>query len=257
MPDLTIGLLHPGEMGAAIGAALRADGRRVVWASAGRSDATKRRASVADLEDVGETAALCAASDVILSVVPPGEAAAVAATITGFRGVYVDANAISPSTTNRVATIVRALGARPVDGGIIGKPPVARGDVRIYLSGTEAEQVASLFTGTIVEARVAGPGIGDASAVKVAYAGWTKGTIALLLTMREYSARAGVEAVLLQEWAESQPALGDQLTAAANAAEKKGWRWIAEMLEISGALEALGLPAGFHEAAAQVYAADG
>ena len=117
MPDLTIGLLHPGEMGAAIGAALRADGRRVVWASAGRSDATKRRASVADLEDVGETAALCAASDVILSVVPPGEAAAVAATITGFSGVYVDANAISPTTTNRVATIVRALGAHPVEIG--------------------------------------------------------------------------------------------------------------------------------------------
>ena len=255
MPPRTVGLLYPGEMGAAIGAALRATNHRVIWASAGRSAATRLRAADAGLEDLGEIAAVCAASDVILSVVPPGDAAAVAATVSGFDGIYVDANAISPSTANRVSAIIRAAGASPVDGGIIGKPPVALGDVRLYVSGPEAEQVVALFTGTVVDARVAGPDIGDASAVKVAYAGWTKGTIALLLTLREYASRAGVDAVLLKEWSESQTALIAQLPTAANAAEAKGWRWVAEMHEIAGALDGLGLPSGFHEAAAEVYAA--
>ena len=255
MPPRTVGLLHPGEMGAAIGAALRATSHRVVWASAGRSAATRQRAADAGLEDLREIAAVCAASDVILSVVPPGEATAVAATVGGFDGIYVDANAISPSTADRVSAIICAAGASCVDGGIIGNPPVALGDVRLYVSGPEAEAVVALFTGTVVDARVAGPDIGDASAVKVAYAGWTKGTTALLLTLREYATRAGVDAVLLKEWSESQPALIAQLPAAANAAERKGWRWIAEMHEIAGALDGLGLPSGFHEAAADVYAA--
>lgn len=255
MPNLTIGLLHPGEMGAAIGAALRATGRRVVWASAGRSAATAQRAAEAGLDDLGNIAAVCAASDVVLSVVPPGEAAAVAATVTGLDGIFVDANAISPATASRVSDVIRARGARCVDGAVIGGPPVARGDARLYLSGPDAEEVAALFSGTVVDARVAGLEIGDASAVKVAYAGWTKGTIALLLTLREYAARAGVDAVLLEEWSTSQPQLITQLPAAASAAAKKGWRWVAEMREISEALGSLGLPAGFHEAAAEVYAA--
>jgi 3-hydroxyisobutyrate dehydrogenase-like beta-hydroxyacid dehydrogenase len=255
MPPRTVGLLHPGEMGAAIGAALRATNHRVIWASAGRSAATRLRAADAGLEDLGEIAAVCASSDVILSVVPPGEATAVAATVSGFDGIYVDANAISPSTANRVSAVIHAAGASCVDGGIIGNPPVALGDVRFYVSGPEAAAVVTLFTGTVVDARVAGPNIGDASAVKVAYAGWTKGTTALLLTLREYASRAGVDAVLLQEWSESQPALIAQLPAAANAADGKGWRWIAEMYEIAGALDRLGLPSGFHEAAADVYSA--
>ena len=243
-------------MGAAIGAALRAGGRRVVWASAGRGPATRQRAADAGLEDLGELAAVCAASDVILSVVPPGEAAAVAAAIAGFDGIYVDANAISPSTARGVSAVVSAAGAKCVDGSIIGRPPAAFGDTRLYLSGPDAEEVVALFSGTVVDARIAGPDIGDASAVKVAYAGWTKGTAALLLTLREYAARAGVDAVLLQEWSESQPALAAQLTAAASAADKKGWRWVAEMREISSALEQLGLPPGFHQAAAEVYAGE-
>lgn len=256
MAHRTIGLLHPGEMGAAIGAALRAGNHRVVWASAGRSAATRQRAADAGLEDLGEVTAVCTASDVILSVVPPGEAAAVAATVTGFGGIYVDANAISPATASRVSALIHAAGARCVDGGIIGRPPVAPGDVRLYVSGPDADDVVTLFAGTVVDARVAGPDIGDASAVKVAYAGWTKGTTALLLTLREYAVRAGVEAVLLSEWSESQPGLIGRLPAAATAAEQKGWRWIAEMREIGDALKGAGLPSGFHEAAAEVYAAE-
>ena len=204
MPPRTVGLLHPGEMGAAIGAALRATQHRVFWGIGGRSAATRLRAADAGLEDLGEIAAVCAASDVILSVGASRGGGGSRGTVSGFDGIYVDANAISPSTANRVSAIIRDAGASSVDGGIIGKPPVALGDVTPLRLRSRGRAVVALFRGTVVDARVAGPNIGDASAVKVAYAGWTKGTIALLLTLHEYAARAGVDAVLLKEWSESR-----------------------------------------------------
>jgi 3-hydroxyisobutyrate dehydrogenase-like beta-hydroxyacid dehydrogenase len=250
----TIGLLHPGEMGAAVGAALRAAGQRVLWASAGRSAATAERAAAAGLEDVAEVHELRRRSDVILSVIPPGEAATVASLLEGFGGIYVDANAIAPETTRHVGRIIEAAGGRFVDGGIIGGPPVKTGDTHLYLSGPDAVEVSELFAGTVVGVHVMGSAIGDASAVKMAYAAWTKGTAALLLAVREYARREGVEDALLDQWDLSQPRLRAQWARASESATNKGWRWVAEMQEIASALGAAGLPSGFHEAAAEVFA---
>jgi 3-hydroxyisobutyrate dehydrogenase-like beta-hydroxyacid dehydrogenase len=253
----TIGILHPGEMGAAIGAVLVDRGRRAVWASAGRSDATRRRADAAGLEDVGTAGRVAAEADVVLSVCPPAAAIETARAVAGFSGVYVDANAISPATATAVAAVVAEGGATFVDGGLVGRPPVRRGDLRFYMSGAAAGGVAQLFDESAVDARVLRGEIGAASSLKCAYAAWTKGTIALLLAVRRYSRASGVEGALVEEWEVSLPDLVGRWDSAAAAARAKGWRWTAEMREIAAAFESVGLPGGFHAAAAEVFALPG
>jgi 3-hydroxyisobutyrate dehydrogenase-like beta-hydroxyacid dehydrogenase len=270
--DVTIGLLHPGEMGAAVGQCLVGNGYPVLWAPEGRSAATAARAEAAGLTAADGLADLVGRADIIFSVCPPHAALHVAGQVAGTaasggleagsrgqparRGrIFVDANAISPATTRKVAAMVEASGAAYVDGGIIGAPPVAPGHTRLYLSGPQAGEVRRLFEGSALDARLVGPDApaGAASAVKLAYAAWTKGTAALVLAARGLARAEGVEDVLLTEWALSQPGLDERSARAARAAAAKGWRWIAEMEEIAAAMAAAGLPEGFHRAAAEIY----
>jgi 3-hydroxyisobutyrate dehydrogenase-like beta-hydroxyacid dehydrogenase len=238
--------MHPGEMGAAVGAALRGQGVGVLWASAGRSAATAARAEAAGLEDAGTVGELHRRSDILLSICPPHAAVDVARAARGFAGIYVDANAISPQTARAIA----ALQPRFVDGGIVGPPPSRPGTTRLYLSGGEAKHIAGLFTGTNVDARAIS---GSASGLKAAYAGWTKGSAALLLTVRELARAEGVQDALLEEWRLSLPELEDRVAGAERSAHRKGWRWIGEMEEIARSMSAQDLPTGFHEAAAEVF----
>jgi 3-hydroxyisobutyrate dehydrogenase-like beta-hydroxyacid dehydrogenase len=244
-----IGLLHPGEMGAAVGSALRAGGEPVLWASEGRGTETTGRAVAAGLEDVETVAELCRRSDVLISLCPPYAAVDVARACDGFAGLYVDANAVSPATARAIAPRFD----RFVDGGVVGPPPRQRGTTRLYLSGGEAGAVAALFAGTALDARVVGVDAGAASAVKMAFAAWTKGSAALLLAARAVADANGVESVLVEEWRTSLPELDDRLADAARSAVGKGWRWIGEMEEIAETFAAAGLPSGFHLAAADVY----
>ena len=195
---------------------------------------------------------MAARSAVIVSVCPPAAALGVARTVagTGFAGLYLDANAVSPATAGEVAAVVKP--ASFVDGGIIGTAPVAPGFIRLYLSGDRAGEVRDLFDGTAVDARLVAPP-GTASAVKMAYASWTKGSAALLLTARALARAEGVESVLLEEWGISQPGLERRSAAANESAAAKGWRWVGEMEEIAAAMAAAGLPEGFHQAAADIY----
>jgi 3-hydroxyisobutyrate dehydrogenase-like beta-hydroxyacid dehydrogenase len=248
-----IGVLHPGEMGAAVGACLTQQGLTVLWASAGRGPATAERAAAAGMLDAGTVGEMSGRADVILSVCPPGAALEVARSAAGFRGIYVDANAVSPATSREVAQVVEKGGAAYVDGGIIGAPPRSPGDSRLYLSGQRAGEVGQMFTGTALEARVIGDQAGAASAVKMAYAAWTKGTAALILAIRALAHAEGVEETLLTEWQQSQPTLTARSHTAARSATEKGWRWVAEMQEIAATMAANGLPPGFHQAAAAVY----
>jgi len=251
MSDVTIGLMHPGEMGAAVGKCLAGAGHRVLWVPEGRGAATKERADAAGLTGVA-LAEIVTRSDVIVSVCPPHAALDVARQVAGFRGLYLDANAISPGTAREVAAIAEAGGASYADGGIVGPPPVAPGATRLYLSGPRAAEIQALFDGTDVDARVVPPP-GMASAVKMAYASWTKGSAALLLAARALARAEGVESVLLQEWGISQPGLEKRWDGADGAAKAKGWRWVGEMEEIAAAMAAAGLPEGFHQAAAEIY----
>jgi 3-hydroxyisobutyrate dehydrogenase-like beta-hydroxyacid dehydrogenase len=131
-----IGLVHPGAMGAAVGACLVEAGHEVLWASAGRSAETAARAAAAGLTDAATVETLVGRSEIVLSICPPDAALDVATSLGPFRGVLVDANAVSPTTAARIAA---ATDARYVDGGIIGPPPTEPGTTRLYLSGAAAE----------------------------------------------------------------------------------------------------------------------
>jgi hypothetical protein len=235
-----VGLLHPGEMGAAVGRCLQANRHDVLWASDGRSAATRARAET--FRDVGTVTALAAEAELILSVCPPHAALDVAREVEGFDGVYVDANAISPMRAKEVATIQ----PRFVDGGIVGGPPDEPGTT-LYLSGSGAASVAVLFVGTNLEPRV----VADASAIKMAYAAWSKGSAAMLLAIRDVARHFGVE----EEWELAAPELAKRLPRAEHAAATKGWRWSGEMEEIADTFTAAGQPDGFHRAAARIYRA--
>ena len=247
---MEIGLLHPGEMGSAVGEALRSAGHVVLWASAGRSPETAGRAERAGLVDAGTTEELARRSDLILSVCPPHAALEVARSVAGFGGTFVDANAVSPATVREIAS---TIGGSFVDAGLIGPPPREPGSTRLYLAGPETESIAALFAGTALEPRVVSEDPGAASAVKMAYAAWTKGTAALLLAIRELARAEGVEETLLEEWRLSLPELIERSSAAARSADTKGWRWVAEMEEIAATFASAGLPEGFHLAAAEVF----
>ena len=260
MSEITVGLLHPGEMGAAVGQCLAAAGHRVLWVPEGRSPASAARAAAAGLTAAdGGLAGLAAQADVIVSVVPPHGALDVARQVAaaGFGGVYADANAVSPATAREVWRIVVGRGASYVDGGIIGTPPVTPGFIRLYLSGLRAGEVQRLFAGSPADVRVLGAEPAAASALKMAYASWTKGSSALLLAARAVARADGVEEALLAEWDLSQPALAQRLDRAAGSAATKGWRWVAEMEEIAATMAEAGLPGGFHQAAAEIYRRSG
>ncbi len=249
-----IGLVHPGQMGAAVGASAVAGGARVMWVSDGRSAASVARAEAAGLEDVGWMNALVNRSELMLSVCPPGAAEEVAEEITnlGFNRIYVDANAIAPATVRRIAERVEETGAHLVDGGIIGAPPQQPGDARLYLSGEFAPAAARMLAGGPLEVIVIDGPVGAASALKQAYGAWTKGTSALLASVEALALAEGVHGVLVAEWARSQPALAAR-SAHLNEAAQKAWRWIAEMEEGAATFAGAGLPPGFSEAAAEVY----
>lgn len=247
-------LLHPGNMGATIGACAATGGAKVSWLSANRSPASRARAEKAGLIEAQDFAAAIKQSDVVLSICPPDAAMDVATQVAAehFTGVYVDANAVSRATAEAIGKIVTAAGASIVDGGIIGSPVKQAGTTRLYLSGQKAQEIAQLFSGSLLDARAIGVNPGEASALKVAYAAWTKGTDALILAIRALARHEGVEAALLQEWRVSQPPLEKKSVQAAASAAPKMWRYVGEMKEIAGAFEAAGLPGGFHHAAADI-----
>jgi 3-hydroxyisobutyrate dehydrogenase-like beta-hydroxyacid dehydrogenase len=251
----TIGILHPGDMGSVVGACAVAAGGRVLWASAGRSAGSRARAAAAGLEDAGTVDALVAASDVVVSVCPPHAALDLAREVAGrrFAGLFLDANAVAPATARAIGAAVEAGGATFVDGGLIGPPPRSAGSTRLYLSGREAKRAAALFEPSALEAIAIGDGAGAASALKMAYAAYTKGSSALLMAIRALAASEGVDDALLAEWRRSQPELPKRSESAARDNARKAWRFVGEMEEIAAAFEAAGLPGGFHEAAAVIY----
>lgn len=254
MSEPTVAILHPGEMGAAIGARLRAKGLRALWTSPGRSAATRERAERADLEDAGSLRDAVAASAIVLSVCPPHGALGLAREVAAlrFRGTYVDANAVAPATAREAALAIEAAGGTFVDGGIIGPPPRSGVQARLYLSGRDAATLAPLLSSGELTARALDGPVGAASALKAAYAAWNKGAIALATATHALAVRAGVGEALAEEWRGTQPDAVKRLEQMRNSA-RKAWRWTGEMEEIASTFADEGLPDGFHLAAAQLY----
>lgn len=250
----TVGVINPGAMGASIGAAAAGNGHRVLWAGDGRSPATHDRASQAGLEDCGSIKSLVAECAIIISVCPPANAADVAVDVitAGFRGLFVDANAISPDRARGIATNVTSGGARFVDGGIIGGPAWTR-DSRtvLHLSGDEASAIADLFADSPLHTNIVSDEVGAASALKMVFAAYTKGSTALLAAILGVAEKEGVRQDLERQW-------GDEFTGQTHrrvtANTAKAWRFVGEMEEIAATFAGAGLSPGFHTAAADTFA---
>ncbi len=248
----TIGFLHPGQMGVTI-AANALNNATTLWAGTGRSPATAERAASAGIGDAGSVAELAAASDIIVSICPPAAAVAVADEVlaTGYDGIYIDANAIAPATSKQIG----AKFERYIDGGVIGPPAINPGSTRMYLAGLGAEAIAGHWSGSALDVRAIGDSADDAkaSALKMAYAGWTKGQSALLLAVNALAESAGVADVLRDEWDLSQQGITKRSSAMIPGVSRKAWRFAGEMEEIAATMAEAGVPSGFHQAAAELY----
>ena len=245
-------LLHPGAMGASLGRALVDNGHQVRWISQHRSKETAERAKNAGLLDSKDLNVALENCDIVLSVCPPEYAVDVAKSVfaTGFSGLFCDANAIAPSTAEWQ---LEHFQERYIDGGIVGPPAYRPGTTRLYLSGAQANAVFALFDGSEVDARIVEGNPLSASAVKMCYAAYTKGTSALLLALRSLANSYGVTEDLKEEWDISQKGLWERSERTGPGTSGKAWRFAPEMLEIAKTLEDSSLPGGFHRAAAEIY----
>jgi 3-hydroxyisobutyrate dehydrogenase-like beta-hydroxyacid dehydrogenase len=256
MPPI-VAVIAPGMMGSAVAKRLTSTGVPVRTLLAGRSAATVARARAAGMTDASY--GQIAEADFILSIVPPGEALSLAETLVPAmraatrKPVYVDCNAVSPETVLRIDRVVRETGAAFVDGGIIGPPPEAdSAKTRIYLSGPEAAKVAVLAQYGLSMPVQPGP-VGAASAMKMSYAGITKGFTALGATMMLAASRAGTAEALIAEMQVSQPALLKWLVTQMPKMHSKAYRWVAEMEEIAAFVGPGQTGDGFYQSAAALY----
>lgn len=253
--DFRIGILHPGAMGISVAASAHNSGYRVNWAAEGRSAETAARARAVPLTELATVAELCAQSNLILSVCPPHAAEDVAAQViaNGFRGLYCDANAISPERSRRIGATLAQAGIDFVDGGIIGGPAQKPGETRLYLAGERAPEVACCFDAGPLETRIIGTEIGKASALKMCYAAFTKGTTALLGAVLGAAEALDVRAELYEQWTHDAPDTVKRNETRIAGSATKAWRFEGEMREIADTFASAGMPDGFHRAASEIY----
>ena len=251
----TIGILHPGAMGISVAASALHSGHQVCYASEGRSDVTRARASEHNLSDLVTLDELCQSCSIIISICPPHAAEEVASQVVTnkFEGLYLDANAISPQKANRIGEKLSGAGISFVDGGIIGGPAWTPGETWLYLSGKDAARIAACFSAGSLETSVVGNEIGKASALKMCYAAYTKGTTALLTAIQALAEANHVRAELSTQWERDESGFSEQAGRRARRVTAKAWRFAGEMDEIASTFESTGLPGGFHQAAGEVY----
>jgi 3-hydroxyisobutyrate dehydrogenase-like beta-hydroxyacid dehydrogenase len=238
-------------MGLSIAASAQNSGHIVYWVSEGRSPRTAERASRLNLVDTHSLAALCKTCSAIFSVCPPDAAEDVANEVLshGFTGLYVDMNAISPQRAIRMGEMIAARGARFVDGGPAWKPD----STWLYLSGKAAQLVADYFSAGPLEITVIGDAIGKASALKMCFAAYSKGTTALLCAVLAAAEALDVRAELEQQWSRDDPNFDEQASQRVRGVTAKAWRFAGEMEEIAATFSATNLPGEFHSAAAEIY----
>ena len=237
-----IGVIAQGMMGAGVGRRLHESGAEVRTLLTGRSQASAERARKAGMAPAANERDLLSGADFFLSILPPGEAEPLAQHLAPAlkaldrKPVYVDCNAVSPQTAMRIGEIIAPTGAHFVDAGIIGGPPRPGYSPTIYASGPTAGQTAGLRDWGIDWRVITGP-IGAASALKMSYAGITKGTTAIASAMLLGAARFGCAEGLIAELTESQPEMLARFRESIPRMYDKAYRWVAEMQEISDFLE--------------------
>ena len=250
-----IGILHPGEMGISVAVSAIDSGHQVYWTSQGRSDKTRLRAEKYNLIEIETLAELCHTSEIIFSVCPPHAAERVATSVieAGFKGLYLDANAISIQRSIRTGQMMEENGIHFIDGGIIGGPAWAAKETWLYLSGKDADKIAKCFTKGSLETKLIGDEIGKASALKMCYAAYSKGTTALLSAILAAAESFSVRDELYQQWDMDDSSFSEKVNQRVTRVTAKAWRFEGEMHEIASTFQEAGLPDGFHEAAAEIY----
>jgi 3-hydroxyisobutyrate dehydrogenase-like beta-hydroxyacid dehydrogenase len=250
-----VGILHPGEMGSSVAASAKNSGCTVYWTSEGRSGKTRERAEKHAFIEISSLAELCETCSVIVSVCPPHAAEETAKRVldTSFQGAYLDANAISPQRVIRIGEMLQERGVAFVDGGIIGPPAWKADTTWLYLAGAEGERVAKCFSAGPLGVEVIGEGAGKASALKMCYAAYTKGTTALLGAILGAAEGLGVREDLNKQWSRDGSDFPEQARQRVRQSTGKAWRFIGEMEEIASTFKEAGMPGGFHAAAADVY----
>ncbi|WP_369184150.1 DUF1932 domain-containing protein [Streptomyces sp. Y1] len=249
----TITVLHPGQMGAAVAAQAVTAGHRVLWLPKGRSESSRRRADDAGLLPVDDLRTALGQSEIVISICPPAAAEDVAADVAAvpFAGIFVDANAISPTRATNIARTVSRAGATFLDGSIIGPPPAGSTTARLYLAGAPAaaRQVAEIFDNTLVTARCLDRDAGAASALKLAFASYQKAVRSLVGVAHALADLHGVTAELIDEGnTMAGPFLADRDYLRTVA--PRAWRWVPEMQDVARTLTDAGLPADLAHAAA-------
>ena len=248
----------PGDMGHAVGRALKQHGFDVVTALDGRSAHSHALADSAGLRDVGTIGQAVEAADLILSILPPAAAlhqaqhVADAIRASGKKPIYVDCNAISPETAKQVAAVIDDAGASFIDAGIIGLAPGIGAGPRFYVSGKDTAPMLAL-DGKGFEVMHAGDTVGEASALKMVYAGLTKGTWTLQTAVLLAAQRLGVIDPLLAELDHSQSAALSAMRSKIPFIPADSARWVGEMEEIAATFASAGVSSGFHEGAADIF----
>jgi 3-hydroxyisobutyrate dehydrogenase-like beta-hydroxyacid dehydrogenase len=258
MAVTAVGILSPGDMGAAIGAVLGAHGVPVLTCLAGRSDLTHLRAREAGMRGLPDLDALVREAGLILSVLVPAEAEGLALQLaealrrTGARPVFADCNAISPGTMRHIAGAVAAAGATVIDAGIIGPPPGPGRGTRIYCSGPDVAALMALNEYGL-DVRVVGDAIGQASGLKMVYAASTKGTTALWTELLVAARALGLDQALAAEFAQSRGGIAAQVSGSIPSMPRRARRWVGEMEEIARTFAEVGLTPLMLEGAAAIY----
>ncbi|MER7982639.1 DUF1932 domain-containing protein [Streptomyces sp. NPDC095817] len=256
MAQPTVGILHPGSMGAAVAACAATNAAAVLWCETGRSAASTERATQYGLRPVGTLAELLDRSDIVISLCPPAAAEDLARDVAAhrFTGVFVEANAINPERTERIAGLLEP-DATVVDGGVVGSPPVRGKTPTLYLSGpaSETERIEALFAGTAVRTAVLGTKVGQASALKLSYAAFQKTSRVLVALAVGMAREHGVDHELIEVASRRTDSyLAEPEYVVKTAA--RAWRWGPELEEAADALAAAGLPPEMLRAAAATLA---
>lgn len=258
MPLKTVAILSPGDMGHAVGRALREGGLNVITCLQGRSKRTGRLAQQAGIEDVPSLEELVSKADLVLSIMVPAEAVSLARQVaqalhdSGSDTYFADCNAISPQTTKEIEGIITTAGGRYIDASIVGSPPGKGKPPRFYTSGEHCP-VMSEMDGMSISVRPLGNEIGRASGIKMCYAGLTKGTSALHIAVLSAAEAMGLSEELRAEFSSSQPHALQQMESGISRLPSRAFRWIGEMEEIAATYDHLGVTPHFHKGAAEVY----
>ncbi|MCX4546499.1 NAD(P)-dependent oxidoreductase [Streptomyces sp. NBC_01565] len=251
MIEATVGILHPGSMGAAVAACAATNAAAVLWCQAERSPASATRAERAGLTPVPTMRELLDRSDIVISLCPPAAAEEVARDVAkhGFTGVYVEANAISPQRAAHIAELLRP--AVVVDGAVIGSPPVHGKTPMLYLSGPPAAttRLEKLFAGTAVRTKPLDEEVGQASALKAAYTAFQKASRVLAALATGMAREYGVDQELIEVASKRNTSYLAEPGYIAKTASR-AWRWGPELEEAADTLAAAGLPPEMLRAAA-------